>query len=95
MTLWKKEKDGGLRRAKLYKFTAMAGHSPFHHSLAEMKGKIVCSLWFRLGQMESKECLAKFVFSNLKSSSAALLHHHFSTSPPHLQSSQARRICAM
>lgn len=44
MTLGKKEKDGGLRRAKLYKFTAMAGHSPFHHSLAEMKGKIVCSL---------------------------------------------------
>ena len=48
----KRKRNRGLHSAKLYKFTAMAGHSPFLHSLGEMKGKIVCSLWFRLGQNE-------------------------------------------
>lgn len=39
-TSGKKKKGCGLHTAKLYKFTAMAGHSPFPHSLAEMKAKI-------------------------------------------------------
>lgn len=38
-TSGKKKKGCGLHTAKLYKFTAMAGHSPFPHSLAEMKSK--------------------------------------------------------
>lgn len=39
-----KKKGCGLHTAKIYKFAAMAGNSPFLHSLAEMKAKIGCSL---------------------------------------------------
>lgn len=58
----KKKKGCGLHTAKFYKFRAMVGHSPFPHSLAEMKTKIGCALWFQLGQRKSKACEAKFVF---------------------------------
>lgn len=79
------KKKCGLHSAKLYKFTAMAGRSPFLHSLGEMKGKTVRSLWFCLGQTKSEECLAKFAFWKL----------HSPHSSSYIKSSYAGRSCIM
>lgn len=95
MTLTKKN-IMALESAKLYKFTALEGHSPFLHILREMKGKIVCSLWFRLGQTKFKNAwqslcseTSKFLRTSTPLSSFPPFPH------PPINIKQAGRVCTM